>query len=414
MSNKLGATLGQSYRGTAAFSPPNLTDEKNIRPTVNQWANYSLGDFWLNEIVDTSTGSPVDTSELWYLASKAGNSQSRGSRGLWLMLSAGFGPILKIAGDVGTANPQLGIIELLGQPQAGGTVNFIVNPDGGNQVRLHTTDANSNTSIGLDALVSLTTGFGNTAFGSDALELLTTGSLNTVVGTSGFNITTGSRNTIIGAGSAVALTTGSDNILIGAGVLTLPGQNNVLEIGAGSGTGAGELDASYIHGIYQRDVGVTALPVWVDSAGKLGTQVSGTPFYQEGTFTPTIKFGGNSVSVIYGGQAGTYTKIGNVINFHLSVAITDKGSSTGFFTVAGLPFQTNPLISPQEGFLFTWQNGITLTAGHESIWGQSDAVTLGEINVNEGGSGVSSNILDNTYFDTSFAFSLHGFYFANV
>lgn len=414
MSNKLGSNLGQSYRGTEAYQPPNITFQKDNRPTVRMWENYSLGDFLLNEIVDNSTGTDVNTSELWYLASKAGTSTSRGSQGLWLMLSAGYGPVLKIAGDIGTANPTLGIIELLGQPQAGGTVNFIVNPDGGNEVRLHVTDANSNTCIGLNSGISLTTGFSNTALGDSSLQRLTTGNLNTVIGQSAYNLTTGSRNTIIGTGSAVALITGNDNVYLGAGVLSLPGESNTLKIGSSTGTGAGELDASYVQGIYQRTVNSSATPVLVDNLGKLGTiENNGSPFYQEGSFLPTVKFGGNSIGLIYT-SAGTYTKIGNVVNFHLGIAVTDKGSSTGSITVGNLPFQTNPLISTQEGFLVTWQNGITLTGGYSSIWGQSDAVIVGEININEGGSGVSSNILDDTYFGTAFAFSLHGFYFANV
>jgi len=62
--------------------------------------------------------------------------------------------------------------------------------------------------------------------------------------------------------------------------------------------------------------------------------------YEEGTFTPTILFGGNNTGMVYNRQYATYTKIGNrvFINIYVSISPT-KGSSTGTATVAGLPFQ---------------------------------------------------------------------------
>lgn len=60
--------------------------------------------------------------------------------------------------------------------------------------------------------------------------------------------------------------------------------------------------------------------------------------YEEGTFTPTIAFGGNAVGVSYGVQTGTYTKIGNFVFFQITLSISNKGSSTGDVTVGTLPF----------------------------------------------------------------------------
>lgn len=431
MSNRLGSTLGQAYRGTRAFQPPNYEFAKDLQPTFKLWENYSLGDLYLNEIVDSSSGSDVDTSELWYLASKAGDSNSRGSKGLWLMLSGGYGALFKLTGDIGgPAQPTLGNIDILANNLSGKTV--LIERTGFSQLDLRVTDANNNTTIGLNSGQSITTAVNTVALGSGSLSSLLSGTGNVGIGAgAGLGFTSGFNNTFLGNTAAVFLsgpasfntiigglaglnyaTTESSNILINSdGVVA---DQNTLRIGQATGTGSFELDAAYIHGIYQRSVNPTSSPVLVDLNGKLGTTQNSVPFYEEGSFIPTIKFGGAAIGVVYAGQAGTYTKIGNVVNFHLSVVVTNKGSSTGFFTVASLPFQTNPIISPQEGFLFTWQSGITLTAGYESIWGQSDAVTVGELNVNEGGSAVSSNILDDTYFSTSFAFSIHGFYFANV
>lgn len=64
--------------------------------------------------------------------------------------------------------------------------------------------------------------------------------------------------------------------------------------------------------------------------------------YEEGTFAPTLRFGGNSVGISYNtGQfanLGRYTKIGNLVLFQVQIILTNKGTSTGSATIAGLPF----------------------------------------------------------------------------
>ena len=61
--------------------------------------------------------------------------------------------------------------------------------------------------------------------------------------------------------------------------------------------------------------------------------------YEEGTFTPTILFGGASVGVTYAaGRAGQYTKIGRQVTVTAYILLTSKGSSTGTARISGLPF----------------------------------------------------------------------------
>lgn len=60
--------------------------------------------------------------------------------------------------------------------------------------------------------------------------------------------------------------------------------------------------------------------------------------YEEGTFTPTIAFGGASTSVVYTTQTGVYTKIGNFVFFNIALAISNNGSATGDTTIGTLPF----------------------------------------------------------------------------
>jgi len=61
--------------------------------------------------------------------------------------------------------------------------------------------------------------------------------------------------------------------------------------------------------------------------------------YEEGTWTPTIAFGGNSVGVTYNaGTAARYTKIGRFVLLNGYLLLTNKGSSTGIATISNLPF----------------------------------------------------------------------------
>ena len=63
--------------------------------------------------------------------------------------------------------------------------------------------------------------------------------------------------------------------------------------------------------------------------------------YEEGTFTPTIAFGGASVGVTYLRNGGTYTKIGRQVTICADLILSAKGSSTGSATITGLPFTIN-------------------------------------------------------------------------
>jgi hypothetical protein len=60
--------------------------------------------------------------------------------------------------------------------------------------------------------------------------------------------------------------------------------------------------------------------------------------YEEGTFTPTLAFGGGSTGLTYSVNSGTYTKIGRLVTGRFIVGLSNKGSSTGDAVVGGLPF----------------------------------------------------------------------------
>jgi len=70
------------------------------------------------------------------------------------------------------------------------------------------------------------------------------------------------------------------------------------------------------------------------------TSVNTLDDYEEGTFTPTLTFGGGSTGMTYDGnrRVGSYTKIGNKVFYFIHVELTNKGSSTGDAEITGVPF----------------------------------------------------------------------------
>lgn len=60
--------------------------------------------------------------------------------------------------------------------------------------------------------------------------------------------------------------------------------------------------------------------------------------YEEGTWTPTLTFGGGSTGITYTSRIGNYVKIGKTIFIQGAIRLSNKGSSTGSALISGLPF----------------------------------------------------------------------------
>ena len=60
--------------------------------------------------------------------------------------------------------------------------------------------------------------------------------------------------------------------------------------------------------------------------------------YEEGTWTPSIEFGGASVGITYGRQGGTYTKVGRKVTVFGDIILSSKGTSVGNARINNLPF----------------------------------------------------------------------------
>ena len=111
--------------------------------------------------------------------------------------------------------------------------------------------------LGYNAGAALTTGDKQTFVGALAGYYATTGTYNTFLGYStGYysvtpsGLTVGSYNTLLGARAGYSYTNDEgSNICIGYAASGTAGEDNVLRIGSGTGTGNGQLNSAYISGI---------------------------------------------------------------------------------------------------------------------------------------------------------------------
>lgn len=71
--------------------------------------------------------------------------------------------------------------------------------------------------------------------------------------------------------------------------------------------------------------------------------------YREATWTPTLRFGGVTTGFSYNRQEGRAIKVGKRVDWWCGIKLAAKGSGTGVFTMAGLPWtaQANtPVTNP--------------------------------------------------------------------
>jgi len=144
--------------------------------------------------------------------------------------------------------------------------------------------------------------------------------------------------------------------------------------------------------------GVSAQPAFSDTPTVTSiTFGAGTALnaYVEGTWTPSITFGGGSTGITYTTQAGYYTRIGRMVAAQFQILLSNKGSSTGTALIAGLPITagtaTNALMCSVRC------DNITFPAG-TSYLGAQLIVTATSANIQAYGSGVAAANLSNTNF----------------
>ena len=110
--------------------------------------------------------------------------------------------------------------------------------------------------------------------------------------------------------------------------------------------------------------------------------------YEEGTFTPTLTFGGGSVGITYLNQTGKYTKIGNTVSISITIILSNKGSSTGTALITSLPFAVT-----QEPAYSVYVQSVSFA---DMLVLNSDAGT--NINLREASNAGTTTLLNDTNF----------------
>ena len=82
-------------------------------------------------------------------------------------------------------------------------------------------------------------------------------------------------------------------------------------------------------------------------------------WYEEGAWTPTVNFGGATTGITYTRQNGRYTRVGKLVTVTWDVRLSNKGSSTGGFTLTGLPFSAEGAGGGYSASQFYFYSGFT-------------------------------------------------------
>lgn len=119
--------------------------------------------------------------------------------------------------------------------------------------------------------------------------------------------------------------------------------------------------------------------------------------YEEGTWTPTITFGGGSTGLTLdtGSSVGRYVKMGRSVTINVRILFTNKGSSTGTAAIGGLPFTSGGSFAPCGHFL---NGGITFV-GVPQFMVNASATTFscGQVTT----LGAASNLTDTNFSNSS-------------
>ena len=124
--------------------------------------------------------------------------------------------------------------------------------------------------------------------------------------------------------------------------------------------------------------------------------------YEEGTWTPTLRFGGATTGITYVYQNGLYTKVGNLVFIRVTIVLTSKGAATGSATVTGLPFTTNSTVGG-AGFNVNYYG--TSSSINGQVFTQSEASTT-TIDIRQKTPTLLSDLTNSNFEnDTNFQFS---------
>ena len=128
--------------------------------------------------------------------------------------------------------------------------------------------------------------------------------------------------------------------------------------------------------------------------------------FETGSWTPVYQGAGGTSGGGYGAQAGTYTKIGQLVHLQAYVNATSKGTLTGSLKIGGFPFTVNP--TNQSAGAIGYQIGYNLGSGHNlALWAYSgDFAYLYQAGGTSNSAGLTTGDTDNAII-TAFSITYH-------
>jgi hypothetical protein len=133
--------------------------------------------------------------------------------------------------------------------------------------------------------------------------------------------------------------------------------------------------------------------------------------YEEGSWTPVLRFGGLSTGITYNTQQGYYRRIGDIVFYVGFIDLSSKGSAVGNADITGLPYPNvnlsnsggRNIVGGISNFTFTANYGVLMmeSFSNQSIFNiiQQTNTSLGFLNAT------------NTNFSNSTILLFNGLYF---
>ena len=273
----------------------------DVRDPATSDVQFDLGKNWVNE-----AGNKV-----WVLTSLSTFNGAITANWIETSNGSGTGIIETIDGDSGSITGATVTVYANNAANiSGASVQFV---NSGTISTLNVTDGSDNTLIGRASGNLTVSGANNVGVGSFSLQLLSSGQNNCALGYGALGAaSTGSNNIGIGFGAGDVFGTESSSIYINS--LGIAGLSNTLFLGNATGTGAQQLNAAYIHGIYSNTQPVSGTVEYVtinNATGLMGVTATAAG------------------SVILTGDTGTAIT-GNSLTVYANQAARTCGSSVFF------------------------------------------------------------------------------------
>lgn len=301
VNQRLNGLTPLSYLGVNAYEPNDFIVDRRD-PLTSDFNNFYLGTWWLNS----------STSSLFYLAAVADGLAT------WINISSSSGAVQTLTADTGgPVSPTAGNINVVGD---GTTIDIVGNPG---------TSTLTISAINLTPTETLT---GN----SGGPVSPTAGNIN-IVGAGPLTVTgnPGTSTLTINQSGAVSTSfvTQSGTAVPSAGALTIHGANGITTSGAGStvtisaaGTVAEHFITNPATGTATPAAGVLTLAAGTGATIVAGgstvtiTMAGGGTSYSEGTWVPTLTFGGSPATLSR--AFGYFVQIGNVVYIQFDLAVS--------------------------------------------------------------------------------------------